>query len=306
MGQRTPRARYYQETEPLCHNPAKHLLGYPVHHWEPGMGMKIAITGKGGVGKSSLAAIFAGLLAEAGERVLAVDADADPNLADALGVPAGQQNEIIPIGERRALIEERTGAKVKQFGQMFKLNPRVDDIASEYAWPWKGVDLLVLGAIEQGGSGCACPESVLLRALVSELVLRADEHLILDMEAGVEHLGRATARGVDIMLIIVEPGRRSLASAARIRDMAQAIGIERCATVVNRLHSPDDEAFVRQELASLGLGEPLACLPESALLRSADRDGVSVLTQLDEDLRQCCQGLLTRLRSFTTPEGTSP
>ena len=166
-----------------------------------GRGLKLAITGKGGVGKSTLAATLAALLAEQGRRVVAVDADPVANLATALGISAAEQAKIVPISQRRALIEERTGAKVKQYGQVFKLNPDVADIAETYAYRHKGVALLVLGAVQQGGGGCACPESVLLRALVQDLVLAQEDALIMDMEAGVEHLGRATARGVDVVLV---------------------------------------------------------------------------------------------------------
>ena len=173
-------------------------------------GLKLAISGKGGVGKSTLAAALATLLAEKGGRVLAVDADPVANLATALGIPAAAQAQIIPISQRKALIEERTGAKVKQYGQIFKINPEVSDIADTCAYRHNGVALLVLGAVKQGGGGCACPESVLLRALVQDLILHQNDALIMDMEAGVEHLGRATARGVNTLLVVVEPGQRSI------------------------------------------------------------------------------------------------
>jgi len=143
--------------------------------------MKLAIAGKGGSGKSTIAAALALSQARAGRRVLALDADPDANLASALGVPAEEQRRIVPISEQRALIEERTGAKVKQYGQMFRLNPEVSDIADDYALEHEGVALLVLGAIESGGSGCACPESVLIKALVTDLVLHKDEALVMDI-----------------------------------------------------------------------------------------------------------------------------
>ena len=151
--------------------------------------MKLAISGKGGTGKSTLAAALSLLMAGKGWRVVAVDADPDGNLAAALGASPEEASRIVPISKQKELIEERTGAKVKQYGQMFKLNPEVSDIAEGYGTNLKGVTLLVLGAIEAGGSGCACPESVLIQALVSDLVLHRKDALVMDMEAGIEHLG---------------------------------------------------------------------------------------------------------------------
>ena len=236
--------------------------------------MKLAITGKGGVGKSTLAAALALLLAERNRRVLAVDADPDANLAACLGMPPEKQRRIVPIAARRALVEERTGAKARQFGQIFKINPDVSDIADHYAVAHNGVALLVLGAIEGGATGCACPENVLLKSLVSELILRGSDTLILDMEAGLEHLGRATARGVDTMLVVVEPGQRSIDSARRIRRMASQIGIPRVVAVANKIASADDEQFVRRSLDDYEL---VGAIPYSEDLRNTDRPGRSVL-----------------------------
>ncbi|MCK5804446.1 MAG: P-loop NTPase [Lentisphaeria bacterium] len=236
--------------------------------------MKLAISGKGGVGKSTLAAALALLMAKRGRNVLAIDADADANLASALGLSAEEQAAIIPISEQAALVEERTGAKVKQYGQMFKLNPRVDDIAEGYATKHQGVSLIVLGAVEQGGSGCACPESVLLRALVTDLVLYKDDALVMDMEAGVEHLGRATAQGVDTMIVVVEPGQRSIDCAKRVFRMAEQVGIQDLRIVANKVMSDDDEQFIRKALPDCQF---LGVIPFSETLRQADRHGLSVL-----------------------------
>ena len=167
--------------------------------------MKLAISGKGGTGKSTLAAILAHLFQRDGLRVLAVDADPDANLAAALGVPEELAAGIIPISEDRRLIKERTGAEGGRFGQLFKLNPTVGDIPERCTVTFRGLHLLVLGAVRKGGGGCACPENVLLRSLLEEIVLRREEVVIVDMEAGIEHLGRGTARAVNKLVIMTEP-----------------------------------------------------------------------------------------------------
>ncbi len=254
--------------------------------------MKLAISGKGGVGKSTLAAALAGLMARSGRRVLAVDADPDGNLAAALGVPADVQRSIVPISEQKALVEQRTGAKVKQYGQMFRLNPEVGDLAERCAVVRDGIWLLVLGAIEAGGSGCACPESVLLRALVSDLVLHKDDAVVLDMEAGIEHLGRATARGVDRLIVVVEPGRRSVDSARRVVRMAGQIGLTRLALVANKVGSADDERFIREALPELEL---LGVVPLAGELAAADRDGRGVLDAAGPQLLCSFQQILAAL-----------
>jgi CO dehydrogenase maturation factor len=244
--------------------------------------MKIAVSGKGGVGKTSIAAAMALLLARRGKKVLALDADPDANLAAALGIPAREREGIVSIARQRSLVEERTGAGPGDYGGMFKLNPEVSDIADAYAFRHNGVALLVLGAVEGGGSGCACAESTLLRALVQDLVLRRDETLVMDMEAGIEHLGRATARGVDMMIMAVEPGQRSIDTVKRISAMAREIGITDLRCAANKLRSAEDLDYIVRSLPEFPL---LGAIPFSEKLIAADRDGCSVLDGMDEAMR---------------------
>ncbi|HYA14768.1 MAG TPA: AAA family ATPase [Syntrophales bacterium] len=256
--------------------------------------MKLAISGKGGAGKSTLAAALVLLMARRSRKVLAVDTDPDANLAAALGIPASEQERIIPISRQAALIEERTGAKVKQYGQIFKLNPEVSDISDRFAYHHHGVALLVLGAIERGGGGCACPENVLMRALVTDLILYKDDALVMDMEAGVEHLGRATASGVDRMIVVIEPGQRAVDSTRRILRLAHDIGLRDIYLVANKVTGPEDEHFIREafpESAFLGI------IPYREELRRADRDGRSVLDDLPDDLLRCFEDILNTLEA---------
>ncbi len=254
--------------------------------------MKIAVSGKGGAGKSTLAAALALLMARQGKKVLAVDADPDANLALALGVPEEIRRKIVPMSQQIALVEERTGAKVKQYGQMFKLNPQVADVADQYATMHENVALLVLGAVEKGGSGCACPESVFLRALVTDLVLYKNDALVMDMEAGVEHLGRATVRGVDAMIIVVEPGLRSIECAERIIRMSTEIGLQKIKIVGNKVTGSDDETFLHRALSS---SDFLGMIPFSQEIYQSDRQGRSVLHGLPEQSVKVFKDILTKL-----------
>ncbi len=254
--------------------------------------MKIAISGKGGVGKSTVAAVLALMLADRGDTVLALDADPDANLASALGVGEAEQRGIVSIAEQIDLIEERTGAKVGTYGQMFNLNPDVADVAARFARVHRGVSLLVLGAAQKGGGGCACPENTFVRALVSDLVLRKDEALIMDMEAGIEHLGRGTASGVDVLLVVVEPGQRSLDCALQVERMAHEIGLDNLVFVGNKVAGLEDEEWLEKNLQGRELA---ACLPFSESVRRADRDGESPYDHLDGRERALYAQILSRI-----------
>jgi CO dehydrogenase maturation factor len=235
--------------------------------------MKLAITGKGGVGKSTLTALLAQVYAGAGRNVLAVDADPSPCLAAALAFPAELRAQLRPIAEMDELIEERTGAKPGMVGGFFTLNPRVDDIPERFSAIHRGVRLLEMGSVELGGSGCICPESAMLKTLFTHLLLRQDDVLLLDMYAGVEHLGRATVDFVDAMLIVVEPTRRSLGTAVQIQKLAADIGLTRLWLVGNKVRDEPDAAFLRAEAAGLPL---LGLLPADPAVAEADRLGLSV------------------------------
>ena len=265
--------------------------------------MKLAVSGKGGVGKSTIAGALALLLSRRGGIVLAVDADPDANLAAVLGIPSAERKSIVPIAKQAELIEERTGAKINQYGQMFKLNPKVSDIADSFAAKFRGLTLLVLGAIEKGGGGCACPESVLIRALVRDLILHKDDAVVMDMEAGIEHLGRATTQGVDLMIVVVEPGQRSIDCARQVMRMASEIGLPRLLPVANKIAGAEDEAFVREALPEF---DDLLCIPMSDEIRKADRDGVSIVDVLSPELEAGFDKLLALIDSRADSTHPSP
>jgi CO dehydrogenase maturation factor len=207
---------------------------------------KIAISGKGGVGKTALSALLAHIYVERGRKVIAVDADPAGGLASALGFPLDAIERLTPIAEMEELIYERTGAKPGSYGGFFSLTPRVDDIPEKFSVVHDSVRLLRLGTIEAGGSGCMCPESALLKALVTHLLLYRDEMMIMDMEAGVEHLGRATAQAVDAMLVVVEPGQRSLQVAGRIRELTEDLGLSHLYAVGNKVRSDLHRDFIAE------------------------------------------------------------
>jgi CO dehydrogenase maturation factor len=235
--------------------------------------MKLAISGKGGVGKTTLAALLAQAYADAGRDVLAVDADPSPCLAGALGFPDELRARLHPIAEMDELIEERTGAKPGTIGGFFTINPRVDDLPERFSVQNRGVRLLEMGSVDLGGSGCICPESAMLKTLFTHLLFRKDDVLLLDMYAGVEHLGRATVDFVDAMVIVVEPTRRSLGTAAQIKKLANDIGLTRLWLVGNKVRDHEEEVFVRTETPGIPV---LGTLTADLGVQEADRLGIAV------------------------------
>jgi len=260
--------------------------------------MKIAITGKGGVGKTTLTALLAQIYADQGRDVLAVDADPSPCLAGALGFPAELRARLHPIAEMDALIEERTGAKPGTVGGFFTLNPRVDDIPERFSILHRGVRLLEMGSVELGGSGCICPEAAMLKTLFTHLLFRKDDILLLDMYAGVEHLGRATVDFVDAMLVVVEPTRRSLGTAAQIKKLANDIGLMRLYLVGNKVRNEEEAKFLETETPDMPL---LGYLPADLKIQEADRLGVPVYDYV-ESMKFSTERIIKAINELTNDE----
>jgi CO dehydrogenase maturation factor len=208
--------------------------------------MKVAITGKGGVGKTTFAAVLARLYADEGHKVLCADADPDANLGLALGFSEKTLSEITPIVEMKEMINERTGAD--QFGKFFKINPKVDDLPDMLAKEEHGVKLLLLGTVKEAGRGCVCPENVILKRLLSHLIVQREDVVIMDMEAGLEHLARGTTDMVDQFIVVVEPGARSIQTYHSVQRLAADLGIHKVSVVANKVHDEADEKFIRESV----------------------------------------------------------
>jgi len=253
--------------------------------------MKIAISGKGGVGKTTFASFLIRALADEGKKVLAIDADPDANLAQALGVINSE--EIVPISEMKELIEERTGAKVGAMGQFFKLNPKVDDLPESLSVEVDGVKVMVMGSVKTGGSGCVCPESILLKNLVRHIVLARDEAVVLDMEAGLEHLGRGTAMSVDRLVVVVEPGRRSIETAHQIRKLAGDLRIKKLNFLGNKIRTDKDRQFLLEQMSDFQF---LGFIPYETDIIEADLDGRPPYEKNKEAL-EIVKGMIKELES---------
>jgi len=234
--------------------------------------MKIAITGKGGVGKTTLSGTLARLYAAEGYRVVAVDADPDANLASAIGLPKELAAQLTPLAEMKNLVEERTGSKPGTVGGFYTLNPQVDDIPDKYSVEYKGVKMLVMGTVDTGGSGCVCAEHVLLKNLMAHLVLQRKDVVIMDMEAGIEHLGRGTAQAVDAFIVVVEPGARSIQTAFKVKELAQDLGVKKVLVVGSKVRREEDKQFIVDNLPGI---EVIGFLSYSEKVVEADLKGIS-------------------------------
>jgi CO dehydrogenase maturation factor len=255
--------------------------------------MKLAISGKGGVGKTTLSAMLAGAWALRGHSVIAIDADPDANLASALGVPG--EEPITPLAEMKSLIRERTGSE-SDYGGFFKLNPRVDDIPDRYARRIGTIRLLVLGGIRKGGDGCLCPATALLKALLIHVVLGREEAIIMDMEAGIEHLGRATAQSMDALIVVVDATPWSAQTALRVQKLADDIGVKRVFAVANRIAGKADLEKARGQLGRillighLGVDDRLA----AGVVRPAAGGGIEASQSLKDNL-PAVEGILAEV-----------
>jgi len=236
--------------------------------------VKIAVAGKGGVGKTFISGTLARLLARDGYNVLAVDADPNINTASALGIPSDVAEKIVPLSDNEELIREKTGvAPGKSYGQMFRLTPTVSDIVDKFGVVGPdGVQLLVMGTVKDGGSGCMCPSNALLRVLVQHLLIQREDILVMDMVAGLEHLGRGTARRMNTMLVVVEPRMKSVDTVKRILKLAEDIEVREVLAVGNKIGSEREKRFIEEKMGELGV--PIAAyIPRDEAVAEADMLG---------------------------------
>ena len=254
--------------------------------------MKLAVSGKGGVGKTTLVAALSKLFADEGNQVIAIDADPDTNLASALGIK--DADKIIPLVELKDLIRERTGSTSDEYGKFFKLNPTVNDLPEKYSISTNGLRLMTLGTIKRGGSGCACPEGVMLKALLNHLILQRDEVVIVDMEAGIEHLGRASIRAVTGLIVVVEPGKRSIQTAFQVKKLAGDLGIKTVYAVGNKVMNETHREFLKKELNGIPL---LGFISYNDKLIELDLKGEAAFSNNEQLLSEVSK-IITKLKEY--------
>ncbi|MDH5770446.1 MAG: AAA family ATPase [Candidatus Bathyarchaeota archaeon] len=234
--------------------------------------MKIAISGKGGVGKTTIAGIMARTLAERGFKVLAIDADPNANLGLTLGIPPEVTQKIVPVSENIKLIKEKTGVGPESYGAIFRLSFRVDDIVDNFTIRSPdGVNLLIMGTVKSAGEGCTCPANALIRALLRHILVKRDEFVIVDLEAGIEHLGRGTAEYVDCMLIVVEPNLKSIETAKKIYNLSRELKIKNIFVVGNKIFDKNDESIIKETYGDTGT--LLGLIPYDEKIKKADAEG---------------------------------
>lgn len=236
--------------------------------------MKIAISGKGGVGKTTIMALLARELKQKGKEVLIIDADPSPHMAQTIGIH--DSRNIVPIAEMKKLLAER--AEKTPGSPFYQLNPKVDDLLKNFMIEYDGYKLMVLGAIQSADGGCACPENQVLRKMLKKLLLTSNQIVLLDMEAGVEHLGRGTVAGADHLLIVITPSKSSIRTAKKIEKLAQDVHIPKISFIGNLVQDDEDKQFLRQELGK----EPIVCFPDSTAIRKAERKEEAITNTLDQ------------------------
>jgi len=232
--------------------------------------MKIAVSGKGGVGKTLVAGVLADFFVKKGFKVLAIDADSSPNLALTLGIPLEEANKIVPVSENTQLLESKTRTN---FEGVYRLSFTVDNIIAKFGVksPY-GMNLLVMGTVRSAGGGCTCPANAVIRELLRHLILERDEVVVMDMEAGVEHMGRGTAKHVDTMLIIADSSLKSLETAKKIYKLATEAEIKNAFIVGNKVRDSSEDELIQQFAAENKI-PILALIPYDETILKADREG---------------------------------
>ncbi len=248
--------------------------------------MKIAISGKGGVGKTTIMALLAGECRKQGREVLVIDADPSPHMAETLGFKDAAK--IKPIADMTKLLAERAGKT--EGSPFYNLNPDINDLLQDFMIKHDGLRLMVLGAIQVAEGGCACPENHVLKKMLKKMLLAPNEVVLLDMEAGVEHLGRGTVAGVDQLLIVVIPSRSSIRTALKIKKMADDVHIPNISFIANLVREEEDRDFLIEALGEV----PIAFFPDSTEIRKAERKETAI-TEIEGDLEGAPQQILHKI-----------